>query len=52
MPRSFSFLVVFLTFLPHRVSSNPSHVFQALRPPFYILSGSEGTLGAKKKAAT
>lgn len=42
----------FLLFPPNCFSSNPSHVFQTLRPPFYILSGSEGALGAKKKAAT
>lgn len=48
----FHFLLFFLLFLPYRVSSDPSRVFQTLRPPFYILSGSEGALGAKKQAAT
>lgn len=48
----FHFLLFFLLFLAQRVSSNPSPVCQTLRPPFHILSGSEGALGAKKKAAT
>lgn len=38
-----------LSLLPPSFFSNPSRVSQTFGPPFQILSGSKGALGAKKK---